>query len=56
MPSRSHGHNAFELSEQQVQDSFHAYLQSSLAQVKAEKLIDTEMLGSAEGDLMITGT
>ncbi|KZT36665.1 hypothetical protein SISSUDRAFT_1024001 [Sistotremastrum suecicum HHB10207 ss-3] len=51
----THGHNAFELSEQQVQDSFHAYLQSSLAQVKAEKLIDAEMLGSAESDLMITG-
>ncbi|KII85273.1 hypothetical protein PLICRDRAFT_338037 [Plicaturopsis crispa FD-325 SS-3] len=34
---------------------FHRYLKSSLTQAKAERLIDAEVLGSAEGDLMITG-
>jgi len=38
-----------------VQDSFHSYLKKSLAQAKAEKLIDVDLLASAEGDLMITG-
>ncbi|KAF9534053.1 hypothetical protein CPB83DRAFT_421216 [Crepidotus variabilis] len=44
-----------QLSEQIIQDSFHSYLKSSLAQAKVEKLIDVELLASAEGDLMITG-
>jgi len=43
------------LSEYLVQDSFHSYLKSSLAQAKVEKLIDVDLLASAEGDLMITG-
>jgi len=43
------------LSENLVQDSFHSYLKSSLAQAKVEKLIDVDLLASAEGDLMITG-
>lgn len=38
-----------------MQDSFHSYLKKSLAQAKAEKLIDVDLLASAEGDLMITG-
>jgi hypothetical protein len=43
------------LSEKLVQDSFHSYLKKSLTQAKAEKLIDVDLLASAEGDLMITG-
>ncbi|KAH9033159.1 hypothetical protein EDB83DRAFT_2507869 [Lactarius deliciosus] len=43
------------LDEQYVQDAFHSYLKSSLAQAKAERLLDIEVLSSAEGDLMITG-
>jgi hypothetical protein len=43
------------LDEQYVQDAFHSYLKSSLAQAKAERLLDVEVLSSAEGDLMITG-
>ena len=43
------------LSEQIIQDSFHSYLRSSLAQAKAERLLDVELLSSAESDLMITG-
>lgn len=44
------------LSEEYVQDCFHSYLKSSLAQVKAEGLLDITVLSSAESDLMITGT
>ena len=44
------------LTEAYVQDAFHSYLKSSLAQARAEKLIDLDMLTSAEGDLMITGS
>jgi len=44
-----------QLSEQVIQDSFHSYLKSSLAQAKAERLLDVDILSSAEGDLMITG-
>ena len=44
------------LDEQYVQDAFHTYLKSSLAQAKVERLLDVELLSSAEGDLMITGT
>lgn len=44
------------LDESYVQDAFHSYLKSSLAQAKAEHLLDVEVLSGAEGDLMITGT
>ena len=44
-----------QLSEQLIQDSFHSYLKSSLSQAKAERLLDADVLSSAEGDLMITG-
>ena len=44
------------LSEKLIQDSFHSYLKKSLAQAKIEKLINVDLLASAEGDLMITGT
>ncbi|KAF8881318.1 hypothetical protein BD779DRAFT_1445586 [Infundibulicybe gibba] len=47
--------NDARLSEQLIQDSFHSYLKSSLAQAKAERLLDADVLSSAEGDLMITG-
>ncbi|KIP10486.1 hypothetical protein PHLGIDRAFT_125524 [Phlebiopsis gigantea 11061_1 CR5-6] len=43
------------LSEEYVQNCFHSYLKSALTQAKAERLLDTEVLSSAEGDLMITG-
>ncbi|KAF9642429.1 hypothetical protein BDM02DRAFT_3181521 [Thelephora ganbajun] len=43
------------LSEEFVQECFHSYLKSSLTQAKVERLVDTELLSSAEGDLMITG-
>jgi len=44
-----------ELSEQYIQDCFHSYLRSSLTQAKSERLLDVDVLASAEGDLMITG-
>ena len=43
------------LSEAYVQEMFHSYLKSSLAQAKAEHLVDVQMLSSAEVDLMLTG-
>ncbi|XP_006459680.1 hypothetical protein AGABI2DRAFT_184273 [Agaricus bisporus var. bisporus H97] len=43
------------LSEQTVQDAFHSYLRSSLTHAKMERLLDADVLSSAEGDLMITG-
>lgn len=43
------------LDEIQVSDAFHNYLQSSLAQARSENLLDSELLSSAEADLMITG-
>lgn len=43
------------LSEEYVQDSFHSYLKSSLTHAKVERLLEPEVLASAEGDLMITG-
>ncbi|KAG6901432.1 hypothetical protein C0995_012062 [Termitomyces sp. Mi166 len=43
------------LSERHIQDSFHSYLKSSLTQAKAERLLDADILSSAESDLMITG-
>lgn len=43
------------LSEVYIQDCFHSYLRSSLAQAKAERLLPVDVLASAESDLMITG-
>ncbi|KAI0268445.1 hypothetical protein BGY98DRAFT_1190664 [Russula aff. rugulosa BPL654] len=43
------------LGEQYVQDAFHSFLKISLAQAKAERLLDVKVLSSAEADLMITG-
>ncbi|EED80111.1 predicted protein [Postia placenta Mad-698-R] len=43
------------LSEEFIQDAFHSYLKSSLTQAKIEGLLPTNVLSSAEGDLMITG-
>ncbi|KAI0685267.1 hypothetical protein BC835DRAFT_534419 [Cytidiella melzeri] len=47
--------SAILLSEEYVQDCFHSYLKSALTQAKVERLLDTEVLSSAEGDLMVTG-
>ena len=47
--------NSDTLDEQYVQDAFHTFLQASLAQARAEGLLDVEVLSSAEGDLMIKG-
>ena len=55
MASSADGPSTSQLSEKYVQDSFHSYLKSSLAQAKAERLLDADLLASAEGDLMITG-
>lgn len=43
------------LTESYIQDAFHSYLKSSLTQAKAERLIDTELLSSAESDLVVIG-
>jgi hypothetical protein len=43
------------LDERYVQNAFHSFLKSSLAQARAERLLDVEILSGAEGDLMITG-
>ena len=43
------------LPEEYVQDSFHSYLKSSLTHAKVERLLEPQVLASAEGDLMITG-
>ncbi|KAK7448527.1 hypothetical protein VKT23_013790 [Stygiomarasmius scandens] len=43
------------LTEDYIQDAFHSYLKSSLTQARIERLLDTDVLSSAEGDLMITG-
>jgi hypothetical protein len=51
-PARTSSH----LDEEIIHDSFHSYLRSSLAQAKAERLLDAEVLSSAQADLMITGT
>lgn len=57
MSSSTHIHPySQQLSEQFIQDSFHSYLKSSLTQAKAERLLDADVLASAESDLMITGT
>ncbi|TFK71928.1 hypothetical protein BDN72DRAFT_957657 [Pluteus cervinus] len=55
LPSHTRVISASLLSEEIVQESFHSYLKSSLTQAKAEKLLDEDVLSSAEGDLMITG-
>lgn len=47
--------DAAALSEDQVIDGFHQFLQMALAQARAEKLLDVETLASAEADLMISG-
>jgi DICT domain-containing protein len=44
-----------QLDEEYVQNSFHTYLKSSLTQAKVEKLIEDQVLASAEADLMISG-
>ena len=44
-----------QLSEQYIQDCFHSYLKSSLTQAKSERLLDVDVLASAESDLMIKG-
>lgn len=56
-PPTSHARTASGtfISEQLIQDSFHSYLKSSLTQAKLERLLDAEVLSSAEADLMITG-
>ncbi|KIY69301.1 hypothetical protein CYLTODRAFT_489006 [Cylindrobasidium torrendii FP15055 ss-10] len=51
----SNGSSSSALSEDYIQDAFHNYLKSSLRQAKAERLLDEDILSSAEGDLMITG-
>ncbi|KAG2110282.1 uncharacterized protein F5147DRAFT_689920 [Suillus discolor] len=43
------------LDEEYVQSSFHTYLKSSLTQAKVERLIEDQVLASAQADLMITG-
>ena len=48
-------HDDRKLTEEYVQDSFHSYLKSSLTHAKVERLLEPEVLASAEGDLMITG-
>ncbi|KAF4615782.1 hypothetical protein D9613_012396 [Agrocybe pediades] len=55
LPARTRHQSTQFLSEQYIQDAFHSYLKSSLAQAKAERLLDDDVLASAEGDLMITG-
>ncbi|KAJ3821826.1 hypothetical protein F5880DRAFT_1732483 [Lentinula raphanica] len=54
-PNHTRTRSDTQLSEEYIQDSFHSYLKSSLTQAKVEKLLDADLLSSAEGDLMITG-
>ncbi|KAJ3796606.1 hypothetical protein GGU11DRAFT_787804, partial [Lentinula aff. detonsa] len=54
-PPHTRTRSGTQLSEQYIQDSFHSYLKSSLTQAKVERLLDADLLSSAEGDLMITG-
>ncbi|CAE6472438.1 unnamed protein product [Rhizoctonia solani] len=44
-----------QLSEEQVIKGFHAFLISALRHAKVERLLDDELLASAEADLMICG-
>ncbi|ESK89542.1 chitin deacetylase [Moniliophthora roreri MCA 2997] len=55
MPSHARSPSGNTLSEEYIQDCFHSYLKSSLTQAKVERLLDADILSSAEGDLMITG-
>ncbi|KAF8508090.1 hypothetical protein BU17DRAFT_77991 [Hysterangium stoloniferum] len=43
------------LTEEHVIEGFHKFLQTALAQAKAEKLLDADTLASAEADLMVSG-
>jgi hypothetical protein len=45
-----------QISEHDAIDAFHSFLKNSLAQARAEKLLDDDTLSSAEADLMISGT
>lgn len=54
-PTHTRTPSGTQLSERYIQDSFHSYLKSSLTQAKVERLLDADLLSSAEGDLMITG-
>ncbi|KIK53977.1 hypothetical protein GYMLUDRAFT_49055 [Collybiopsis luxurians FD-317 M1] len=54
-PTHTRTRSGTQLTEQYIQDSFHSYLKSSLTQAKVERLLDADLLSSAEGDLMITG-
>lgn len=53
--SRSEVDQEGRLDEEYVQDAFHSFLKSSLAHAKAERLLDVNVLSSAEADLMIAG-
>ncbi|CAE6469758.1 unnamed protein product [Rhizoctonia solani] len=44
-----------QLTEEQVMNGFHAFLISALRHAKVERLLDDELLASAEADLMICG-
>ncbi|KAK7042921.1 hypothetical protein VNI00_008657 [Paramarasmius palmivorus] len=55
MSSHARSPSGNTLSEEYIQDCFHSYLKSSLTQAKVERLLDADILSSAEGDLMITG-
>jgi hypothetical protein len=44
-----------QLNEEQVMNGFHAFLISALRHAKVERLLDDELLASAEADLMICG-
>ncbi|KAF5374028.1 hypothetical protein D9757_010049 [Collybiopsis confluens] len=54
-PSHTRTRSGTQLTEEYIQESFHSYLKSSLTQAKVERLLDADLLSSAEGDLMITG-
>ncbi|KAJ3913736.1 hypothetical protein F5877DRAFT_51806 [Lentinula edodes] len=54
-PTHTRTRSGTQLSEEYIQNSFHSYLKSSLTQAKVERLLDADLLSSAEGDLMITG-
>ncbi|KAG8883367.1 hypothetical protein FRB98_003139 [Tulasnella sp. 332] len=43
------------LDEQHVMNGFHSFLANALAQAKAERLLEEEILASAEADLMVAG-
>ncbi|CAE6527031.1 unnamed protein product [Rhizoctonia solani] len=44
-----------QLNEEQVMNGFHAFLVSALRHAKVERLLDDDLLASAEADLMICG-